>query len=150
MLEADGCLLYWHHALDDGVHSISTAAIVLVLITLPICPVLKMPHHPAARHPSEFHGLRFGACLCRKTFNWSRTCAGIGSLRWSVSARFGLPRTLNCRHKATNSGSVGGNFDRFAIAAVLPLGKPRRQVTRLTRKPVPEFVTRERFDGESL
>lgn len=40
--------------------------------------------------------------------------------------------------------------DRFAIAAVLPLGKPQHQVTRLTRKPVSEFVTRERFDGESL
>jgi nitroreductase len=40
--------------------------------------------------------------------------------------------------------------DGFAIAAVLPLGKPQRQVSRLTRKPVSEFVTRERFDGESL
>jgi nitroreductase len=40
--------------------------------------------------------------------------------------------------------------DGFAVAAVLPLGKPQRQVTRLTRNPVAEFATRERFDGESL
>ncbi len=40
--------------------------------------------------------------------------------------------------------------DGYAVAALLPLGKPLRQVTRLTRKPVSEFVTRERFDGESL
>ena len=35
----------------------------------------------------------------------------------------------------------------YAIAAVVPLGKPVRQVTKLRRQPVPEFVTRERFDG---
>jgi nitroreductase len=37
--------------------------------------------------------------------------------------------------------------DPYAIAAVVPLGKPVRQVTRLRRRPVSEFVTRERFDG---
>ncbi|OBI94316.1 nitroreductase family protein [Mycobacterium sp. 1245805.9] len=36
----------------------------------------------------------------------------------------------------------------YAIAAVVPLGKPLRRVTKLRRRPVPEFVTRERFDGE--
>jgi nitroreductase len=40
--------------------------------------------------------------------------------------------------------------DDHAVAAIVPLGKPHRQVSRLTRKPVAEFVTRERFDGESL
>lgn len=38
----------------------------------------------------------------------------------------------------------------FAVAAVLPLGKPVKQVTRLTRKPFSEFVTRERFDGPAF
>jgi nitroreductase len=38
----------------------------------------------------------------------------------------------------------------YAVAGVMPLGKPQRQVKRLTRKPVSEFVTRERFDGEPL
>lgn len=34
-----------------------------------------------------------------------------------------------------------------AIAAVLPIGKPVRQLTKLKRRPVAEFVTRDRFDG---
>jgi nitroreductase len=37
--------------------------------------------------------------------------------------------------------------DPYAIAAVVPLGKPVRQLTKLRRRPVPEFATRERFDG---
>jgi nitroreductase len=40
--------------------------------------------------------------------------------------------------------------DEYAIAAVIPLGKPVHQVNKLTRKPVAEFVTRERFDGEAF
>ncbi|MGE2836416.1 nitroreductase family protein [Mycobacterium sp. SMC-4] len=40
--------------------------------------------------------------------------------------------------------------DRYAVAAVLPMGKPVRQVRRLTRKPVSSLASRERFDGESL
>jgi nitroreductase len=38
--------------------------------------------------------------------------------------------------------------DAYAIAAVVPLGKPVRQATKLRRRPVSEFATRERFDGE--
>lgn len=37
--------------------------------------------------------------------------------------------------------------DDYAVAAVLPLGKPVHQPTKLTRKPVSEIATRERFDG---
>lgn len=37
--------------------------------------------------------------------------------------------------------------DPYALAAVVPLGKPVRQVTKLRRRPVSEFATRERFDG---
>lgn len=40
--------------------------------------------------------------------------------------------------------------DPYAIAAVVPLGKPVRQVTKLRRRPVGEFATRERFDGLSF
>jgi nitroreductase len=40
--------------------------------------------------------------------------------------------------------------DQYAVAAVLPLGKPVRQVTKLKRRPVAEFVTRERFDGAAF
>ncbi|MBF6328082.1 nitroreductase family protein [Nocardia transvalensis] len=38
--------------------------------------------------------------------------------------------------------------ESFAIAAVLPLGKPVRQLTKLKRNSVAEIATRERFDGE--
>ena len=38
--------------------------------------------------------------------------------------------------------------ESYAIAAVLPLGKPRRQLTKLKRDSVAELATRERFDGE--
>ncbi len=38
--------------------------------------------------------------------------------------------------------------DRFALAAVVPLGRPAHEVTRLRRRPVEELATRERFDGE--
>jgi nitroreductase len=37
--------------------------------------------------------------------------------------------------------------DPYAIAAVVPLGRPARQVTKLRRRPVSEFTTRERFGG---
>ena len=36
----------------------------------------------------------------------------------------------------------------FAVAAVLPLGRPVKQLTKLKRLPVEEMVTREQFDGE--
>jgi nitroreductase len=38
--------------------------------------------------------------------------------------------------------------DHVAVAAVVPLGRPVREVTRLTRVEVGGFVTRETFDGE--
>jgi nitroreductase len=40
--------------------------------------------------------------------------------------------------------------DEYAVAAVVPLGKPAKQLTKLTRKPVAELATRERFDGAPL
>jgi len=40
--------------------------------------------------------------------------------------------------------------DLHAVAAIVPLGKPVRQLTRLRRRPVAEFVTRERFDGAAF
>jgi nitroreductase len=38
--------------------------------------------------------------------------------------------------------------DDYAIAAILPIGKPVKQVNKLTRRPVAEIASRERFDGE--
>jgi nitroreductase len=40
--------------------------------------------------------------------------------------------------------------DDHAVAAVVPLGRPVRQPTRLTRRPVEELAFRERFDGSPL
>ncbi|HET7325778.1 MAG TPA: nitroreductase family protein [Nocardioidaceae bacterium] len=40
--------------------------------------------------------------------------------------------------------------ERYAVAALLPLGRPVKQVTRLRRVAVADFVVRERFDGEAL
>ena len=38
----------------------------------------------------------------------------------------------------------------YAVAAIVPLGKPVHQVSKLRRKAVDEFVTRERFDGAAF
>lgn len=40
--------------------------------------------------------------------------------------------------------------DRHAVAAVVPLGKPVRQLSKLRRRPVAEFITRDRFDGPAF
>ena len=34
-----------------------------------------------------------------------------------------------------------------AVAAVVPLGRPVKVLTKLKRQPLEEFVTRERYDG---
>ncbi|MGV0793437.1 nitroreductase family protein [Mycolicibacterium sp. XJ1819] len=40
--------------------------------------------------------------------------------------------------------------DNYAVAALLPIGKPVKQVKKLTRRPVSEIATLERFDGRPL
>ncbi|ORV64958.1 nitroreductase [Mycobacterium europaeum] len=40
--------------------------------------------------------------------------------------------------------------DQHAVAAIVPLGKPVRQLTKLRRRAVAEFVTRDRFDGPAF
>jgi nitroreductase len=37
-----------------------------------------------------------------------------------------------------------------AVAAVVPLGKPVRQLNKLRRRPIAEFITRDRFDGPAF
>ena len=37
-----------------------------------------------------------------------------------------------------------------AVAAAVPLGKPKKQLTKLTRRPVEDIVKMERFDGAPL
>ena len=38
----------------------------------------------------------------------------------------------------------------MAFAAMIPLGKPVKQLTRLSRKPVDEFAMLERWGGKPL
>lgn len=40
--------------------------------------------------------------------------------------------------------------DHYAVSALLTLGKPVKQLTKLSRKPVADFATFEKFDGISL
>jgi nitroreductase len=40
--------------------------------------------------------------------------------------------------------------DTHAVAALVPLGKPTRQLSKLRRRPVEEFTTRDRFDGPTF
>lgn len=40
--------------------------------------------------------------------------------------------------------------EHFAFAAMIPLGRPVKQLTKLSRKPVEAFATIERFDGDAL
>ena len=40
--------------------------------------------------------------------------------------------------------------DEFAVAAVIALGYPTKQPTKLTRQPVDAFTTVDRFDGSRL
>ena len=40
--------------------------------------------------------------------------------------------------------------ENHAVAAIVPLGKPTRQLTKLRRRPIAEFVTVGRFDGPAL
>lgn len=40
--------------------------------------------------------------------------------------------------------------DEYAVASVVPLGKPVHQPTKLKRKPLRDIATRERFDGAPL
>ena len=40
--------------------------------------------------------------------------------------------------------------DQYAVSAVIPMGKPEKQLTKLSRKPVSEFTMKEKWDGESL
>jgi len=40
--------------------------------------------------------------------------------------------------------------DHVAVAAVMPIGKPVKQLTKLKRRPVREFATRDRWGGPPL
>lgn len=59
----------------------------------------------------------------------------------------GVLTTFVCRDEPAMRRLIGLP-DSHAIAAVLVLGYPKSQVTKLNRKPVEAFVTIDRFDGQ--
>jgi nitroreductase len=79
--------------------------------------------------------------------------ASVYPLVWNIllAARnegYGGVLTTNVVPEEPRVKDLLGIPDTYAIAAVLPLGKPVRQLTKLTRRPVAELATRERFDGQ--
>src|ERR1700739_3100547 len=79
--------------------------------------------------------------------------ASIYPLVWNIllAARnegYGGTITTNAVAEEPRVRDLLGVPDSYAVAAVVPLGKPRRQLTKLRRDSVAELATRERFDGE--
>ena len=79
--------------------------------------------------------------------------ASIYPLVWNIllaARNEGLGGTITTMATAEEPAAraLFGVPEQFALAAVVPIGKPVREITRLRRTPVEEFVTRERFDGE--
>ena len=61
----------------------------------------------------------------------------------------GTPTTF-AGAREDNLKALLGVPDDYAFATMIPLGKPVKQLTKLTRKAVAEFATFERFDGPPL
>lgn len=76
-------------------------------------------------------------------------------LAWNIllaAREEGLGGTFTTMAVAEEAGvkELLGLPDSHAVATVIPLGHPVKQVTRLRRTPVEDFVTLERYDGEPL
>lgn len=76
-------------------------------------------------------------------------------LAWNIllaAREEGLGGTFTTMAVAEEAGvkELLGLPDSHAVATVIPLGHPVKQVTRLRRAPVEDFVTLERYDGEPL
>lgn len=81
--------------------------------------------------------------------------ASVYPFAWSVllAARaegLGGVVTTMLVHREQEVKELLGVPDEYAVAAVLALGRPVHQPTRLTREPVGSFATVDRFDGHAL
>ncbi|ALG83779.1 nitroreductase family protein [Gordonia phthalatica] len=81
--------------------------------------------------------------------------ASVYPLVWNIltAARsYGFGGTITTMASAQEPGmqELLGVPEPNAIAAVLPIGRPVKQLTKLRRESVSDFVTMERFDGEPL
>lgn len=78
--------------------------------------------------------------------------ASIYPFAWNIllGARnegFGGVLTTFLANGEQEAQSILGLPDHYAIAAMLPLGRPVKQLTKLKRRPVESFTTINRFDG---
>jgi nitroreductase len=78
--------------------------------------------------------------------------ASIYPFVWNVllqarQAGFGGVLTTAIAAREPDVQALLGIPSHFAVAAAVPLGKPRNQLTRLRRRAVSEIATCERFDG---
>jgi len=78
--------------------------------------------------------------------------ASIYPFAWNIllGARnegFGGVLTTFLANGEKEAQSILGLPDHYAIAAMLPLGRPVKQLTKLKRRPVESFTTINRFDG---
>jgi len=81
--------------------------------------------------------------------------ASIYPLVWNIllAARnegFGGTITTGAISQEPTLKDLLGIPDHVAVCAVLPLGKPGRQLTKLKRRPVAEFAVCERWEGASF
>ncbi|WP_078353839.1 nitroreductase family protein [Mycobacteroides chelonae] len=79
--------------------------------------------------------------------------ASVYPLAWNIllAARaegFGGTLTTMAVAQEPKVRELLGIPETYAVAAVLPIGKPIKQLTRLRRNAIEEFVTLERFDGD--
>src|SRR5712691_4932938 len=82
-------------------------------------------------------------------------CASVYPFVWNIllAARargFGGTITTLAVAEEPKIQALLGVPPHVAVCAVMPLGRPLKQLTQLRRKTVPEFTTRERWDGPSL
>ncbi|MGN6251924.1 MAG: nitroreductase family protein [Marmoricola sp.] len=81
--------------------------------------------------------------------------ASVYPLAWNIllaarAAGFGGTFTTMAAAAEPEVQQLLGIPEQWALACVLPLGRPVRQVSRLSRRPVEELAVRERFDGPPL
>jgi nitroreductase len=81
--------------------------------------------------------------------------ASVYPLAWNVllaARNEGLGGVLTTMpiHEEPKVQALLGLPEFMAICAVIPMGKPVRQLRKLKRKPVGEFVHRERWDGAAF
>jgi nitroreductase len=81
--------------------------------------------------------------------------ASIYPFAWSVllglrNEGYGGALTTMPIHEEPRLQALLGIPARFAVCAVMPIGRPVRQLTKLRRNPVSSFAVHERFDGAPL